>query len=341
MALTAASAAASTSTSTSTSTGASAVASFASLPKLTGLSAGQEPSEPSVEGLNITPEESSDEAGVGPITPKEDFDLESRPFLQAVFQVLDCRENDYLVLFGICLLRAIQGNEGMSRALLESVRIPCSKSTTKEWYNVVLLEKLLHILYSACQYGSKIRLVTLDLAMDLVKGMVLGENRSYMTDTHFAELEGIREESTLLLRNFYKSEEIFLDMFEDEYQAVRRGPPRVEFVMSDASLLLPPTVTPLTGIDFTKRLPCGEVERARRSIRTFFRFRQLSLDLQIRVETRLPLTSPDTCIQVQDVLDLNNSDLLAVTVTPSTKGDSQPTRQRRFLVVDVYQIVLG
>ena len=36
----------------------------------------------------------------------------------------------------------------------------------------------------------------------------------------------------------------------------------------------------------------------------------------------------------------DNSDLLAVTVTPSTKGDSQPTRQRRFLVVDVYQIVL-
>ena len=47
-------------------------------------------------------------------------------------------------------------------------------------------------------------MVTLDLAMDLVKGMVLGENRSYMTDTHFAELEGVREESTLLLRNFYK-----------------------------------------------------------------------------------------------------------------------------------------
>ena len=75
-------------------------------------------------------------------------------------------------------------------------------------------------------------------------------------------------------------------MFEDEYRAVTRKPPRVEMVMSDASLLLPPTVTPLTGIDFTKRLPCGEVERARRSIRTFFRFRQLSLDLQSRVETR-------------------------------------------------------
>ena len=59
-------------------------------------------------------------------------------------------------------------------------------------------------------------MVTLDLAMDLVKGMVLGENRSYMTDTHFAELEGIREESTLLLRNFYKvisTPKIFLLFF--------------------------------------------------------------------------------------------------------------------------------
>lgn len=32
----------------------------------------------------------------------------------------------------------------------------------------------------------------------------------------------------------------------------------------DESILLPPTGTPLTGIGFNKRLPCGEVERARR-----------------------------------------------------------------------------
>ena len=59
------------------------------------------------------------------------------------------------------------------------------------------------------------------------------------------------------------------------------------------------------GIDFTKRLPCGEVERARRSIRTFFRLRQLSLTVQGREETKLPLSSPASCIQVQDVLDLS------------------------------------
>ena len=57
-------------------------------------------------------------------------------------------------------------------------------------------------------------------------------------------------------------------------------------------------------------------------------------------------------LQVQDVLDLNNSDLLAVTVTskqPPSKsasgssggsGSGGNPKQHRFLVVDVYQIVL-
>lgn len=45
----------------------------------------------------------------------------------------------------------------------------------------------------------------------------------------------------------------------------------VEYLMMDASILLPPTGTPLTGIDFVKRLPCGDVERTRRVSQTIFR----------------------------------------------------------------------
>jgi len=41
-------------------------------------------------------------------------------------------------------------------------------------------------------------------------------------------------------------------------------PLNVEYLMMDASVLLPPTGTPLTGIDFMKRLPCGDVEKTRR-----------------------------------------------------------------------------
>jgi protein CLEC16A len=111
--------------------------------------------------------------------------------------------------------------------------------------------------------------------------MVVNGNESILKDGQLAALEGAREDSTLILRNFYKSEEIFLDMFEDEYREMIKRPINVEFVMSDASLLLPPTGTPLSGIEFRKRLPCGEVERARAAIRTFFLLRSLSNTLQV------------------------------------------------------------
>lgn len=41
-------------------------------------------------------------------------------------------------------------------------------------------------------------------------------------------------------------------------------PPNLQHLMMDAALLLPLTGTPLTGIEFYKRLPCGEVEHTRR-----------------------------------------------------------------------------
>ena len=41
-------------------------------------------------------------------------------------------------------------------------------------------------------------------------------------------------------------------------------PLNVEYLMMDESILLPPTGTPLTGIDFIKRLPSGQMERTRR-----------------------------------------------------------------------------
>ena len=47
-----------------------------------------------------------------------------------------------------------------------------------------------------------------------------------------------------------QSEEIFLDMFEDEYRELVKRPINVEFVMSDASLLLPPTGTGILTVHF-------------------------------------------------------------------------------------------
>ena len=47
--------------------------------------------------------------------------------------------------------------------------------------------------------------MTLDIAIQLLKSLVLRpDGSSALQDNHFAEMEGVREESTLLLRNFYK-----------------------------------------------------------------------------------------------------------------------------------------
>ncbi|CAG0879516.1 unnamed protein product [Darwinula stevensoni] len=301
-------------------------------------------SQDSHDGVTV---EQRDEGG--------EFSLVNRPFLEAVFTALEVSENDYSALFALCLLYALSHNKGKSSSkgeavikkhgfthysgidseLLESALIPSRNSDVRHRYNIHLVERLLHILTCASEGNSKVRLATLELSIILLRRLVKGNSGSYLQDEHLAAIEGAKEEAVLTLRNFYKSEEIFLDMFEDEYVEMERKPLNVEYLMMDASLLLPPTGTPFTGIEFYKRLPCGEVERARRAIRVFFLLRGLSLCLRDEPEVELPLTDPQTCIQVDETLDLNNSDLISCTVMLK-----DGTKLRRFLVIDVLQIIL-
>uniref|UniRef100_A0A2C9JQK0 Uncharacterized protein n=1 Tax=Biomphalaria glabrata TaxID=6526 RepID=A0A2C9JQK0_BIOGL len=264
------------------------------------------------------------------------FSLDNRPYLESIFNALECSENDYSALFALCLLYAMGKSEGISQNLLDSVLMPTERSDCKKNYNLFLVERLIRIIELACQTGNKVRLATLEISIKLLKQLVNSEDRSYLQDRHLACIENARECSTQLLRNFYKSEEIFLDMFEDEYREMKTRPLNVEYLMQDASILLPPTGTPLTGIDFNKRLPCGEVERARRAIRVFFMVRDLSMCLMHEAETQLPLTKEENCIRTEDVLDLNNSDLIGCTVV----NRESRRQERRFLVIDPVQLIL-
>ncbi|KAG8195139.1 hypothetical protein JTE90_023316 [Oedothorax gibbosus] len=292
---------------------------------------------PVEEGPNITDEE---KAVAAKMTNQfeimqTNFTLANRPFLEAIFTALDCNDNDHASLFALCVLYSLGYNPGINQDLLDSVLMPSEKSETKFCYNVNLADKLIQIINLSCQYSSKIRIATLQMTILLLKQLVVKGTESSLLDSHLAAIEQSREESTLLLRNFYKSEEIFLDMFEDEYEEMRKKPLNVEYLMMDANLLLPPTGTPMSGIEFHKRLPCGEVERARRAIRVFFLLRDLSLTLQNEPETQLPLTNTASCIKVNDALDLNNSDLISCTVI--TK-DSQ--KIKGFMVIDALQLIL-
>ncbi|XP_017922951.1 protein CLEC16A isoform X1 [Manacus vitellinus] len=278
---------------------------------------------------NTTDEEKSAAASGSEITNW------NRPFLDMVYNALDCPEDDYYALFVLCLLYAMSHNKGIDPVKLERIQLPAQHAEERNSYNHVLAERLIRIMNYAAQPDGKIRLATLELGCLLLKQLVFSKNGSIIKDVHLACLEGAREESVHLLRRFYKGEEIFLDMFEDEYRSMTIKPMNVEYLMMDASILLPPTGTPLTGIDFVKRLPCGDVERTRRAIRVFFMLRSLSLHLRDEPETQLPLTREGDLIKTDDVLDLNNSDLIACTVITKDGGQVQ-----RFLAVDIYQMSL-
>ncbi|KOC59039.1 Protein CLEC16A [Habropoda laboriosa] len=258
--------------------------------------------------------------------------LPNKPFLETILNSLFCTENDYATLFALCLLYALVNNQGIDSKTLEPILCSSQKSS---FYNEILIDRLIHIITLSCQTNARVRLVTLELAIKLLVQLVISEGQIMLKDSHVAAIEAAKEQSTSLLKNFYKSEDIFLDMFEDEYSEIQKRPLNVEWLMMDSNVLLPPTGTPMTGIEFTKRLPCGEVERARRAIRVFFLIRDLSLSLNMETETQLPLTNPANCIQVNNVLDLNNSDLIACTVVWK---DGQ--KIRRFLVIDVVQLIL-
>ncbi|XP_052263692.1 protein CLEC16A-like isoform X3 [Dreissena polymorpha] len=272
--------------------------------------------------------------GGGATASQGAFSLDNRPYLEAIFHALECTENDYEALFALCLLYAMGHNEGIHQGLMDSVFMPTDRSELKDNYNIALVERLIRILTLVTQSSSKVRLATLELSIRLLKQLVYTPGKSYLQDRHLACIENAKECSAQLLRNFYKSDDIFLDMFEDEYNEMVTRPLNVEYLTMDASILLPPTGTPLTGIDFNKRLPCGEVERARRAIRVFFQVRQLSLSLLQEEETQLPLTKDRDCVKIDNILDLNNSDLIACTVV------TQDKKQKRFLVIDALQMIL-
>uniref|UniRef100_A0A8C4SEB2 C-type lectin domain containing 16A n=1 Tax=Erpetoichthys calabaricus TaxID=27687 RepID=A0A8C4SEB2_ERPCA len=163
----------------------------------------------------------------------------SRPFLDMVYNALDCTADDYYALFVLCLLYAMSHSKG---ELLLKIHLPLQQ-VEKSTYSHVLTERLIRIMNQAAQPDGKVRLATLELSCLLLKRLVLSGNECIIKDVHLACLE---------VHCFFQ---IMLNFFK---------PLNVEYLMMDASILLPPTGTPLTGIDFVKRLPCGDVERTRR-----------------------------------------------------------------------------
>ncbi|CAH0723250.1 unnamed protein product, partial [Brenthis ino] len=318
---------------------------------------------------NITDEEKQKLLGVMPTTStervktnenlleREARNVDKRPFLKTILDSLDCSENDYKALFALCLLYALINNKGVNPELLDTLLYSeiddASKSSVNkeapssddvkdvsdekkkyDRFNTLLISKLMAIANLSCKPASKVRLVTCELTVRLLRTAMQGPGQ-VPVPRHIASADALRGRAAALARNFYKCDDIFLDMFEDEYCEMSKKPLNVEWLCMDAAILLPPTRTPMSGIAFEKRLPSGEMERARRAIRTFFLIRDLYLKLTGKTETQLPLANPSPFVQVGDVLDLNDSDLISCDII-----QKDGTWHHRFLAVDNIQVIL-
>jgi protein CLEC16A len=98
---------------------------------------------------------------------------------------------------------------------------------------------------------------------------------------------------------------MFLDMFEHEYQNFISQSINLEMMLRDWSILLTPTSTPLSGIEYSRRFPCGDTEKLKHSIRVFFLLRDLCLCLGNENENQLPLTKQEHLVKENDALDLS------------------------------------
>lgn len=228
---------------------------------------------------------------------------------------------------------------GVNSKWLDQVLGTQSNSNAK--YKTILIDRLLQIVHISgqlCKFlntilvifcflthffhlilfktASRIRLITMELTLKLFGHFVKDENEIYtLSESQHNSIQSARHHSMIVLQNFYKSEDIFLDLFEDEYNEMTKSNLNVEFLCMDSTILLPPTGTPLTGIEFTRRFPCGQVEKARRAIRVYFLLRRLCQQMNYEEETILPLTNFSACINVDNILDLSKCFCISHTTT--------------------------
>ncbi|KAL5254590.1 hypothetical protein ACHWQZ_G014141 [Mnemiopsis leidyi] len=247
-------------------------------------------------------------------------------FYDALLSCLELGEDDVEALFSAALLYAMFTNKSMPH-----------RPPAPYYYDDRIVDRLLNLLDKACHVDGIVRLVTVEIAVRLLRVLTTYNDRLLLHDNHLAVLTAVKENSVRFLRNFYTGEDntLFVELFDEEFQAFnKRRPTNVAHLMSDECMLLGPVYTPLTGIDFTNRLPCGDFEKMRKSLIVFFTIRRLWLEAVGQEEQELPLLNLSLQVTKGDILNLNNSDLIACAVI------SENDVVKRFLVIDTHQLIL-
>ncbi|VDK85525.1 unnamed protein product [Litomosoides sigmodontis] len=262
-------------------------------------------------------------------------DIEPRAFFNGYMNAMICSGNDHSAFYGLLFIYALCQNKGARGEILDAVQFTSDVvGPTGDNF----LNGLLDIIDKSAETDSFIRTITVELCCIVLKKLLLVMDASIdaRVECEKRAKKVITSLVGILTPSVY-SEELFLEMFEDEFYNFERKKIQIRSVSNDSSLLLPPPCTPLNGISLNKRLPCGNEERTRRNIQLFFHLRSFLLDLRDEEETHLPISlKTDVFVEVNDCINLENSDLLACTVIMNEKNE----KVHRFLVTDQAQLIL-
>ncbi|KAL4002838.1 hypothetical protein ACH3XW_5120 [Acanthocheilonema viteae] len=260
-------------------------------------------------------------------------DIEPRAFFNGYMNALFCSRSDHSAFYGLIFIYALCQNKGARGEILEAVQFTSDVVSSDHNF----LDSLLDIIARSAEADSFIRAVTVELCCIVLRQLLLVMDASIDAQVECERrAEKVITSLVSILAPSVYSEKLFLEMFEDEFYNFERNKIQIRSISTDSSLLLPPPSTPLNGVSLNKRLPCGSEERIRKNIQLFFHLRQFALDLRDEEETCLPISSKtDVFVEVNDCINLENSDLLACTVM-----NEKNEKVHRFLVTDQAQLIL-
>ncbi|CAG5089312.1 Oidioi.mRNA.OKI2018_I69.PAR.g12170.t1.cds [Oikopleura dioica] len=230
------------------------------------------------------------------------YEFENFPLLDSCLKALETERNYLNVLPTLLFVNSMVSNLNDTSQLMMNHENPADAE--KHSYGDCLFEKLIRLLEKAVSKPTSIRLITVSLACNIIEW--LNQNGVEVLDEVTKVAQDLKTNLSIPLRQ----EELFLNVISEISQ------------------------TPMSGQVLIKRLPCGADEQLQYEILLFFLLRQLSFNLKNEKDVELPLACPNQLQKVGAKLDLNNAELIGCTVT------TNESTQRRFMVVDTYQIIL-
>jgi len=253
------------------------------------------------------------------------YEFENFPLLDSCLKALETERNYLNVLPTLLFVNSMVSNLNDTSQLMMNHENPADAE--KRSYAECFFEKLIRLLQKAASKPTSIRLITVSLACNIIEW--LKQNGVEVIEEISKVAKDVKTNLSIPLRQ----EELFLEVFEDEWLTLKRFPKATQ-LLADTSVISEISQTPMSGQVLIKRLPCGADEQLQYEILLFFLLRQLSIKLKDERDVELPLACPNQLQKVGAKLDLNNAELIGCTVATNDSSD------RRFMVVDTYQIIL-